>query len=311
MARADETLFVKDDHACSPIASPDGSKVVYTRIGTSEEGPQGEVMVVDSRGAPLAKKRLAEGFAVAWTEDSERIVCHCGSIARLVALDGSSDHEAGMLRPGGPPAFLSTLDELVWKQDGRVIRPDGAGLPSPAGHEAGNLLAPSPGGRYLASLYDTADWSPLRVYDFEKKTWRDLGVVQTNLVEGLHWDRMVPPWSPWTQDGSHIAFVTTANDVVLATPDGAERVVVAHPEKRATTPVPSPGGTMVAFVVHEESRPPRSWVAVGMPDVGTVVLTSTVDMTTNALTWLGDDAIVFDRLDEYRTTQLWRVRVPR
>src|SRR4051794_17592628 len=68
----------------------------------------------------------------------------------------------------------------------------------------------------------------------------------------MDWGWMGSTWSPWSRDGQEIAFVSSANDVVLASADGTRRRTLAHPEGQASLVAISPDGSHVAFAT---SRP--------------------------------------------------------
>jgi hypothetical protein len=183
----------------------------------------------------------------------------------------------------------------------------------------GELIAPSPNGRYLAIA---GGWSQkhLWVYDTELNSWTYLGDAEIHPDE--NWDYIKPSWNPWFADSSRLAYFTHDNSVLsISTSDGKRRTDIQI-DRPAGLASPSPDGKSIAYVTFEprprKERPDlqfwggtQVWVfPLDRPQPRPV--TSKSPDETYDLRWLGDHTLVFDRVADvrfYKQSRIWKVDV--
>jgi hypothetical protein len=147
--------------------------------------------------------------------------------------------------------------------------------------------------------------------------WADLGPIIIH--PGEDWDWMKATWSPWFADSSHLAYFS-GSTLIISEPDGSSKKTVVL-DRAAGLAAPSPDGKFLAYVTFDP-RPRQSrtdlkfwggtiiWV---LPLVGggdPFAVTEKNPATTYDLRWLGNGALIFDRLvDEVfpRRASIWKV----
>jgi hypothetical protein len=118
---------------------------------------------------------------------------------------------------------------------------------------------------------------------------------------------MKATWNPWFADSLHLAYFSGSN-LVVSEPDGIAKRAIPI-EGHAGLATPSPDGKSVAYLSFDPhprgARPDLQlwggtivWVlplaAGGKPSA----VTEKNSATTYDLRWLGNEALVFDRLDD-------------
>jgi len=331
-----ETLL-SPENAYNPIPSPDGKYIAYVRTGWGRPGGSGgfgrsnlvsEVAIIDASGSLVSKNPVADMFLSGWTPDSTHLVCYRDSEYSLVRMNGTHSSEGRLPVPKGVigterVSYLPSSETVIWsRHDGfhTVIETPKGSLAQRDGWQ-GDLIAPSPDGRYVAIA---GGWlqSHLWVYNINLKNWADLG--EDEIHPDRDWDYIKPSWNPWFADSSRLAYFTHDYSVLsISTPDGKQRtdVQIGGPAGFA---VPSPDGQFVAYVKFEprpqKERPDlqfwggtRIWVVPlnGKPEPRPVTRKS-LDGTYD-LRWLDDHTLVFDRVADvlfYRQTRIWKAEVP-
>jgi Tol biopolymer transport system component len=337
VAQSFSESLLTTENAYNPMPSPDGKHIAFVRVGWGEESGVtsfgrsslvSDVKVMSVGGAAVPHL-LAKGYFLSgWTPDSVRLVCFRDSKYALVSLSGQ---QSGVGRiPNDPKvsrqtermAYSSSLDTMFWS---RPLDQFQWVIEAPSGRvvEEGILgsgrAIPSPDGQYLA-VFDDGSETNLRVYDFRRKSWKELGRI--SIHPDSDWSYIQPDWSPWFADSSRLVFLRDST-LVIVTPDGRDKTEITI-EGQAGLPTPSPDGKSIAYATFEP-RPMKV-----RPDLqfwgGTtimVVSTSTgskprpVTLKNSAevydLKWLNNGAIVFDRVaDEqfYGHARIWKATVP-
>jgi hypothetical protein len=205
-------------------------------------------------------------------------------------------------------AYLRSLASFVWLHQewgiGTLTTPRGElSVPNRDGY-TGELLSLSPDERYIAAgpgLFGKT----VRIYDLTEKRWFDLG---TGIIHPDEWwPREVPSWSPWFADSSELAFFSTEG-LVITSPNGTHRRIIARPQEPAGLAVPSPDGSAIAYATFA-SHPNRTgssptWNCTGIWLVrlrepsAPKRLTSASPASTIDLHWLDNQHLVFDRVQE-------------
>ncbi len=323
------------DNAYNPIPSSDGKYIAYVRTGWGRETGSGgfgrsnlvsDVRVMDAKGNLLAKKSLADAFLSAWTQQGGHLICYRDGSYLLLSMDGERLQEQRLPRGTERASFFSGSGTAIWNRRGG--EPFSSVLETPHGIIAqhsgwlGELIAPSPNGRYLAIA---GGWSQthLWVYDTELKKWAYMGDV--DIHPDPDWDYIKPSWNPWFADSSRLVFFTHKNTVLsIGSPDGKQRtdILVKGPAGLAA---PSPDGHLVAYVTFEprprKERPDlqfwggtQVWVVSpsGKPEPRAVTQKSPDE--TYDLRWLDEHALVYDRVADvplFKHSRIWRVDVQR
>jgi WD40 repeat protein len=332
-----ETLL-SAENAYNPIPSPDGKYIAYVRTGWGKSGGSGgfgrsnlvsQVVVIDSAANFAAAKPLADAFLSGWTSDSAATVCYRDGEYSLVSMVGKH------LSNGRLPAATNVLatERVTYLPRSRTViwsRQSGfhTVLETPSGVLAqrdgwqGALIAPSPDGKYIAI---TGGWlqSHLWVYDIDRSNWADLG--EASIHPDPNWEYIKPSWNPWFANSLRLAYFTRDNSVLsINAPDGKQRMDIQI-EGRAGLATPSPDGQSLAYVTFEP-RPrkerqdlqfwggTRIWVIPLTVQPEPLPVTSKSPDETYDLRWLGDHALVFDRIADvpfYKQSRIWKVDLPR
>ncbi len=315
-----------DENAYNPVPSPDGKKIAAVRTGWYRPDGSGglgrsnlvsDLILLDREGHTLSSKPLADGFVADWVKAG--IVVFRDWSYSLISADGSPVQK-GRVCPGrsmaGPPpscteraAYLSTINSFVWvfqKFGDSVLMTPGVYLSSQHNNKKiCELLVTSPDERYIAVGPGRLGRS-LAIYDLREKAWIELGNAIIHPDPGWNW--MEPSWSPWFADASQIAFFNDEGLVVLS-PDGKRKSVVARIKEPAGLAVPSPDGRMIAYATFA-TRPRTAgtrnqpvWSCSGIWIVGLQessqprrLVGPTSDLTYD-LRWLDNEHLVFDRVD--------------
>jgi hypothetical protein len=270
-------------------------------------------------GEILSKSRLADCFLGGWTQWND-IVGYRDGYYMLVRPSGVVFHRNRIpnFNPGvhgERAAFLNGEDTFVWGSEFLLETEKGVLVQSSA--PLGHVIAPSPDGRYIAVARNQGD---LWIYDTVAKLWSNLGHV--TISPSQDWDYLMPTWSPWFSDSSRIAFVSD-NALIVSSPDGRRRTKLLESIPRAGLAVPSPDGINVAYVTFEPRpmhiRPDlKFWGGTTVWTIGTngtarpVAVSKKSDDTTYSLHWLGNTALVFDRIADvasYEHARLWKTAV--
>jgi hypothetical protein len=285
---------------------------------------------MDAIGNPVGKGALADAFLTGWTSLATELVCYRDYDYFLVATNGQHSSHGRIpglrLGIGGTEraAYWSQASTFIWS---RQDEPFHTALETPkrviAEHNGwlGELVVPSPDGRYLAIATTGWPYNTIWIYDTKLNHWAYL--QDAEIHPDQNWDYIKPSWDPWFRDSSRLAYFTQNGSVLsISTPDGKERTLIKI-DGLAGLAVPSPDGRQVAYVTFEprpmKLRPDlqfwggtRVWVvSLGdNPKPRTVTLKS-LDETYD-LRWLNDHALVFDRVADvplYQQTRLWKADV--
>ena len=190
------------------------------------------------------------------------------------------------LRPNQVGAFLRTATE-------KLFHPDYEGRP-----------VPSPDGRYLAVV--SGPGKTLWVYDRVLIHWARLGTVEINPTED--WDYIMPSWDPWLADSRRLTFFS-GGSLIVSSPDGEIKQTLLKTDQPAGLAVPSADGESVSYVTFKsramKNRPDLKfwadtvvWVTQTVEGGSARSVTEADPAATSGLRWLGDHALVFDRIDE-------------
>ena len=311
--------------------------IAYVRTGWGRPGGSGgfgrsnlvsEVMVIADDGKPITATPLTDTFLAGWTPDGSALVCYRDSTYTLITLNGTRSLQGRLRQPENVlpterAFYLSGLRAIAWSRVGEasktVIETPNHIIAEHAGW-LGDVVVPSPDGRYLA-IFGGAWRTQLWVYDVQLAKWSDLGPLIVS--PDSDWDYMKPTWNPWFADSSHLAYFSGSN-LVISEPDGIAKRTIPI-DGHAGLAAPSPDGKSVAYLTFDprpmKARPDLQfwggtivWVlplaAGGKPSaVSEKNLATTYD-----LRWLGNQALVFDRLDDEvfpRHARVWKVAVPR
>lgn len=333
-----EAMPLPTENAYNPIPSPDGKDIAYVRIGWGRPPGNGgfgrsnlvsEVAVASVSGNPVPKGQVADAFLSGWTTDGTNLVCYRDGEFALVSRLGKRSSEGRLPSPGSFAAstervtYLPRSGTMIWS---RQDAPSHTALETPQGTIAqrggwlGELIVPSPNGRYIAIAAVWAD--TVWIYDTELKSWAYLEDVEIH--PDRDWDYIKPTWAPWFADSSRLAYFSHKHSVLsISTPDGKQRTDILI-NGLAGLATPSPDGLSVAFVTFEphprKIRPDlefwggtRVWVVSlsGKPEPHPVTLRSPEE--TYDLRWLGDHALVFDRIADvlfFKDSRIWKVDIP-
>src|SRR6516162_6999789 len=339
--QAHEDVLMSGEVAYNPIPSPDGEYIAYVRTGWGRPVGSGgfgrsnvrsEVAVMDADGNPVGKSVVADAFLSGWTPTGTDLVCFRDGEYFLAAMSGKDYSNSGRLPGlriaiGGTErvSYLSRSGTVVWS---REDEPFHTVLETPEGVIAqhrgglGEMIAPSPNGRYLAIA--TSGWpqDTIWIYDTDLKHWTYLG--HADIHPDRDWDYIKPSWDPWFGDSSRLAYFTHNNSVLsISTSDGKQRTDIRI-DALAGLATPSPDGKYVAYVTFEPRprnlRPDLQfwggtlvWVVslTGTPHWHPVTLRSPDE--TYDLRWLNDHTLVFDRVADvplYKQSRIWKADVP-
>src|SRR5262249_45869997 len=142
-------------------------------------------------------------------------------------------------------SYLSDIDSPVWIQDNAVQTPRESIAQSP-GHW-GEMIIPSPDERYIAVT--GARSSFFQVYDIRDNSCSNLAKVTIHPY--AEWDYIKPSWNPWFSDSSRLAFIS-GSSLVISSPDGRDKRILADVGDKAGLAVPSPDGELIAYATFEE-----------------------------------------------------------
>jgi hypothetical protein len=333
-ARAPNEMLLSDaENAYNPIPNQNGSFIAYVRTGWGREGGSGgtgrsnlrsEVMVMDADGNQVTSRPLADAFLSGWTSDGRNLICYRDWRYLLISVDGETitrgqipDTNQQNIRHERV-SYLSDIDSPIWIQDNAIQTPSESIAQSP-GHW-GEMIIPSPDERYIAVT--GARSSFFEVYDRRDNSWSNLGKVRIH--PDAEWDYIKPSWNPWFSDSSRLAFIS-GSSLVISSPDGRDKRILADVGDKAGLAVPSPDGELIAYATFEE-RPQRSrqdlkfwggstlWVISTARGTRAYPVTEKNQDTTYCLRWLNRDELVFDRMaDEnlYRKSRIWKARILR
>jgi hypothetical protein len=288
-----------------------------------------EVAVIDANGSLVEENPIADAFLSGWTPHSTDLVCYRDGEYSLVSMNGK--HSSKGRLPGATNVIgaervsdLPRSGMMVWsRQDDSFhsVLETPNGVLAQHGGWQGELVAPSPDGRYVAIA---GGWSQshLWVYDIDLKKWAYLG--DADIHPDRDWDYIKPSWNPWFANSSRLAYFTHDHTVLsISTPDGKQRtdIQIGGPAGLAA---PSPDSRFLAYVTFEprpqKERPDlqfwggtRVWVVslIGKPEPRPVTLKS-LDETYD-LRWLDDHTLVFDRVADvlfYKLSRIWKAEVP-
>lgn len=173
--------------------------------------------------------------------------------------------------------------------------------------QLGQMLDPSPDGRYLAAV-DVTRWADdfLWVYDTQTKTWVNLGKAFVHpeiIYPNNDWDWKNATWNPWFADSSRLAFISGAS-IVISTPDGKKRQIKNVPGGKIGLATPSPDGKLIAYVAFNsklnKGQPQWTfwgnttiWVVPVEPRTKARVVTHQSPEEVHTLRWLNNKEIVF------------------
>ncbi len=328
-------LVLSEDNAYNPIPSPDGKMIAYVRTGWGRPGGNGgfgrsnlvsEVAVITADGKPITPTSLTDTFLEGWTPDGRALVCYRYWKYSLVTLDGTQSSQ-GEFRNGGDfipterVSYLPRLGEIAWSRTGEssntVIETQNRIIASHDGW-LGDTLLPSPDGRYIAVIGGT--WQKhLWVYDFQLLKWSDLGPVTVH--PDKDWDWMNATWNPWFSDSLHLAFIS-GSALVISEPNGNAKKTIPI-DGHVGLATPSPDGKYIAYLsfdpVPGKANPVLQfwggtiiWILPLALGAEASAVTEKNSATTYDLRWLGNHALVFDRIvDEVfpAHARIWKVAV--
>jgi hypothetical protein len=332
-----DVLLSESENAYNPIPNQDGSLIAYVRTGWGREGGSGgfgrsnlrsEVMVMNVDRTLLTKEPLADAFLSGWASDGKNIICYRDWRYIVVSVGGETVSRGRIpntnqvnIRPERV-SYLSDIDSPVWIQndspEGAIRTTRDSIARSPL--HLGEMIIPSPDDRYIAVT--SARKSVLRVYDRRDNSWSNLGVV--TIHPNPEWDYIKPSWNPWFSDSSRLAFIS-GSSLVISSPDGRDKQIVAEVGSKAGLAVPSPDGEFIAYATFED-RPMNLrtdlkfwggstlWVISTAHGASAYPVTAKDLDTTYCLRWLNSEWLVFDRIaDEtfYGKARLWKARVSR
>lgn len=356
-----EILLSETENAYNPIPSPDGSMIAYIRTGWGRNLPflsQGrsnlisEVKVMDANGRVLTEKPLADSFLAGWTPDNKNLVCFRDWRYFLVSLDGKKSKEvyiqiepSGLKeRPAEWGSYLPGIDAMIFAHHNYSNEKYGISVIRTVDKEIaqkkfpflddnfasfGEMLVPSPDGRYIVAIDDSFKNNHLWVYDTQDKSWSDLGkiIIHPKITfAGMgnnDWEWMRATWNPWFADSSHLALIS-GSFLLVVTPDGKTKQIICKVPEQVGLPTPSPDGKMIAYVTFNAKLHPTQphwtfWGNTTIQIVSTIensvprAVTKTAIQTTYSLGWLNPSEIVFDRLENEHPSvakhRLWKVSI--
>jgi hypothetical protein len=314
------------ENAYNPIPSPDGRYIGYVKTGWGEGMTSGmgrssltsNVGLMEASGNVLKPNFAPRKFLAGWSADSKAVVCYRDWTYAILTPGGVTLSEGRLPQPKLPPlpervAFLNDLRLPAWQEGsgpngslattmGTVLRFENGGPSLYTDY----LFAPSPDGRYVATVEAIRQPGKLRIYDRKRGKWSSLGEVV--ISPDRDWDYMKPSWDPWFADSSHLAYFS-GRDLLVASPDGQSKRVLLTSNQPAGLAAPSPSGELVAYVAFDgrpmKGRPDLTfwgnsavWVVSATGQVAPRQLTQPDLDTTSGLRWLGNDSLVFDRIRE-------------
>jgi hypothetical protein len=295
-----------------------------------------DVELMNRSGKIIVSRLCPAMFLTGWTPDSKSVICCRDRRYAIVTPDGT------VVENGERPltegrffyervTFLSDLGRALWLEPNKgttaalrtktetLVRLGGEGAWfSGPWFSQEPLIAASPNGRYVAMMPTRA--GGLWIYDRSIGRWADLGTASVS--PSPDWDYMQPSWDPWFADSLHLVYFS-GSELIVSSPDGQSKRVLYKTDQPIGLPVASPDGQSVAYVSFQ-SRPQSGrpdlefWANTGVWVIsmnGTDVprkLTRADSDTTSSLRWLGNDALVFDRIRENvlaMHARLWRVSV--
>jgi hypothetical protein len=328
-------ILLSAENAYNPIPSPNGKMIAYVRTGWGRPGGSGgfgrsnlisEVVVIGDDGKPITATPLTDTFLAGWTPDGSALVCYRDWNYTLITLNGRRSLQGKRRNLENVLStervfYLSGLVAIAWSHVGRasntVLETQDHIIAEHAGW-LGDVVVPSPDGRYLAVFGD--EWQKhLSVYDMQLLRWSDLGPL--TVYPDDDWDYMKATWDPWFADSSHLAYFS-GSTLVISEPDGKAKRTIPI-EGHAGLAAPSPDGKSVAYLTFDprprNSRPDLQfwagtiiWVLPLAPGGKPSAVTEKNSATTYDLRWLGNDALVFDRIDDEvfpKHTRLWKVSI--
>jgi hypothetical protein len=332
-----EALLSESENAYNTIPNQDGSLIAYVRTGWGREGGSGgfgrsnlrsEVMVMNADGTLLTRKPLVDAFLSGWTPDGKNLICYRDLRYFLISATGETIARGQLPNTdrldnrSERVSYLSGVESPVWIQnDSReafIQTPRGKIARYP-GH-LGELIIPSPDEKYIAVT--SPQNSFLRVYDMRDNSWSDLGAI--TIHPNSEWDYIKPSWNPWFSDSARLAFIS-GSSLIISSPDGRDKQIVADVGSKAGLAVPAPDGELIAYATFED-RPMKMrqdlkfwggstlWVVPTVHGAKAYPVTGKHQDTTYCLRWLDNKQLVFDRIaDEsfYRRARLWKAQVSR
>lgn len=333
----DGAQLLLSENAYNPVPSPDGKLIAYVATGWGHCWAPGacvsgfgrsslvsDVELMDASGKVLTRGFAPNRFIAGWSPDSNAVICYRDWKYSILTTRGAVV-ESGSLPCDllGPcyerVAYLADLRHAVWpEKDGNreLLRTSAGVLEGPSQRLGGDLIAASPDGRYLAKATGGALW----VDDRLANRWTNLGAALVS-PDG-YWQSIQPSWDPWFADSSRLVYFH-GTELVVSAPDGSNRQVLVNAERPAGLPAPSPDGRSVAYVTFEsrpmERRPDLKvwggtavWVVSTISGAAPRQITQPDPNRTSALRWLGDDAVVFDRISEgpfMTQARIWKAPV--
>ena|ERR1035437_1651517 len=346
---SDKAALLSPENAYNPVPSPDGRFIAYVGTGWGRRfaseiyvGGMGrsslisDVELMNRSGKIIVSRLCPAMFLTGWTPDSKSVICCRDRRYAIVTPDGT------VVENGERPltegrffyervTFLSDLGRALWLEPNKgttaalrtktetLVRLGGEGAWfSGPWFSQEPLIAASPNGRYVAMMPTRA--GGLWIYDRSIGRWADLGTASVS--PSPDWDYMQPSWDPWFADSLHLVYFS-GSELIVSSPDGQSKRVLYKTDQPIGLPVASPDGQSVAYVSFQ-SRPQSGrpdlefWANTGVWVIsmnGTDVprkLTRADSDTTSSLRWLGNDALVFDRIRENvlaMHARLWRVSV--
>ena len=314
------------ENAYNPIPSPDGRYIAYVKTGWGEGMTIGmgrssltsNVGLMEASGNVLKPNFAPQKFLAGWSADSKAVVCYRDWTYAILTPGGVTLSAGRLPQPKLPPlpervAFLNDLRLPAWQEgsgpNGSLVTTMGTVLRFENGGPSlyiDYVFAPSPDGRYVATVEATRQPGKLWIYDRKTRKWSSLG--EAVISPDRNWDYMKPSWDPWFADSSHLAYFS-GRDLLVASPDGQSKRVLLTSNQPAGLAAPSPNGERVAYVAFDErpmkARPDLTfwgnsavWVVTATGQVAPRQLTQPDLDTTSGLRWLGNDSLVFDRIRE-------------
>jgi hypothetical protein len=271
-----------------------------------------------------------DSFAGEWLPDSSAIVCYRDSRFRRITtkgwsqrltLPGIGDATSGFAK-AERVAFVPMLKRFAWIErlstGSTVIEtPQGPLAETAIEIPPSDLIVPSPDGRYLAIAgTPSGNGFHLLVLEIQQGTSADLGEVTIHPDE--NWDYIKPSWNPWFRDGSRLTYIS-GNALYVATPDGIRKQKLLEVANGGLA-VPSPDGKRIAYVTFT-ARPMKQrpdlkfwggasvWV-ISSSGGNPMRVTQPTEDTTYGLRWLGESALIFDRISDkpfYSHARVWKV----
>jgi hypothetical protein len=268
---------------------------------------------------------VREFFISGWTPDSTRVVCYRDLKFMLLSLDskesgaGKISYNSQLFFPSEWVAYSSALSKVVWnhqvdKTHWAIVSSDGVVVQENVPNA--ERVVPSPDGRFLA-LFGGPFQHDLWVYDNQTAAWTDLGPLRIH--PDKDWGYIQPDWNPWFADSSRLVFVS-GSAIIVSTPDGKQKIAIQS-EGAVGIPTASPDGHLIAFVTFEPSprkvRPDFQfwgnttiWTVKTEAGAAPHAVTEKNPDEVYDLKWLGNDALVFDRIaDEvfYKHARIWKL----